>query len=63
MNSKCLSHQSGAAQHQHIFPVLKGSLSHEIEYNLGAGIGLTPGPDRDIEKFNLKLEHFIGALF
>lgn len=43
--------------------MLKGSLSHEIEYNLGAGIGLTPGPDRDIEKFNLKLEHFIGALF
>jgi hypothetical protein len=33
-----------------------------IEYNFGPGIGLTRGSDRVIAKFNLELEHFVGAL-
>jgi hypothetical protein len=51
------------AQQHYIFPVLKGSLPHGIEYNVGPGIGLTRGSDRVIVKFNLELEHFVGSLF
>jgi len=50
-------------QQHYIFPVLKGELPGEIEYNFGPGIGLTRGSDRVITKLNLELEHFIGALF
>ncbi len=50
-------------QQHYIFPVLKGELPGGIEYNFGPGIGLTRGSDRVITKFNLELEHFIGALF
>ncbi len=50
-------------QQHYIFPVLKGELPGEIEYNVGPGIGLTRGSDRVIVKCNLELEHFIGALF
>jgi hypothetical protein len=50
-------------QQHYIFPVLKGELPGEIEYNVGPGIGLTRGSDRVIIKLNLELEHFIGALF
>ena len=51
------------AQQHYIFPVLRGSLPHGIEYNVGPGIGLTRGSDRVIVKFNLELEHFVGSLF
>jgi hypothetical protein len=52
------------AQQQHyIFPVIWGELPRGIEYNLGPGFGLTRGSDHVIVKFNLELEHFIGAIF
>ena len=50
-------------QQHYIFPVLKGELPGDIEYNVGPGIGLTRGSDRVIIKLNLEFEHFIGALF
>jgi hypothetical protein len=52
-----------SAQQHYIFPVMWGELPHGIEYNVGPGFGLTRGSDRVIVKFNLELEHFIGALF
>jgi len=51
------------AQQHYVFPVLRGELPRGIEYNFGPGIGLTRGSHRVIVKFNLELEHFIGALF
>ena len=50
-------------QEHYIFPVLWGSLPYGIEYNVGPGFGLTRGSDQIIMKFNLGLEHFVGALF
>jgi hypothetical protein len=50
-------------QQHYIFPVVKGELPGDIEYNVGPGIGLTRGSDRVIVKLNLEFEHFIGALF
>ena len=50
-------------QQHYIFPVVKGDLPHGIEYNFGVGVGLTKGSDQVVVKFNLELEHFVGALF
>ena len=50
-------------QQHYIFPVIKGELSHGIEYNTGVGFGLTRGSDSVIVKFNLELEKFVGAIF
>ena len=50
-------------QQHYIVPVIRGELSHGIEYNIGAGFGLTPGSDPVIVKFNLELEQFVGAIF
>jgi len=52
-----------AEQQHYIFPVLRGELSHGIEYNFGLGYGLTRGSDHLIIKFNLELERYLGALF
>ncbi len=52
-----------AEQQHYIFPVIRGDLPHGIEYNIGAGFGLTHGSDPVIIKFNLELEKFVGALF
>ena len=53
---------SGEQQH-YVFPVVWGELPHGLEYNFGAGYGLTHGSDHVIVKFNLELERFVGALF
>ncbi len=50
-------------QQHYVAPVIRGELSRGIEYNIGAGFGLTPGSDRMIVKFNLELEKFVGAIF
>jgi hypothetical protein len=50
-------------QQHYVFPVMWGELPHGIEYNAGPGFGLTGGSDRVIVKFNLELEHFVGAIF
>ena len=50
-------------QQHYIFPVVQGDLPHQLEYNFGVGVGLTPGSDHVIVKFNLELEQFIGAIF
>ena len=50
-------------QQHYIFPVIRGELSHGIEYNTGVGFGLTRGSDPVIVKFNLELEKFLGAIF
>jgi hypothetical protein len=50
-------------QQHYIFPVLWGTLPHEVEYNVGPGFGLTRGSDRVIMKFNLEVERFVGSLF
>ena len=39
-----------------------GELPHGIEYNFGPGFGLTRGSDHVIMKFNVELEHFVGAI-
>ena len=52
-----------AEQQHYIFPVVRGELPHGIEYNIGAGFGLTRGSDPVIVKFNLEVEKFIGAIF
>ena len=52
-----------AEQQHYIFPVIRGELPHGLEYNIGAGFGLTRGSDPVIVKFNLELEKFIGAIF
>jgi hypothetical protein len=43
--------------------VIRGEFSNGVEYSIGPGIGLTRGSDRVITKFNLEVEHFVGALF
>jgi hypothetical protein len=59
-----IRHPDPSKEQQHyIFPVIRGALSHGIEYNIGAGFGLTPGSDPVIVKFNLELEKFVGPLF
>ena len=50
-------------QQHYVFPVIRGELPGDLEYSLGPGIGLTRGSDQVITKFNLELEHFVGALF
>ncbi len=50
-------------QQHYVVPVIRGELSHGIEYNVGTGFGLTRGSDGVIVKFNLELEKFIGAIF
>lgn len=50
-------------QQHYIFPVLWGALPYAVEYNIGPGFGLTRGSDHVIMKFNIEVEHFIGALF
>lgn len=50
-------------QQHYIFPVIRGAFPGGIEYSIGPGIGLTRGSDQVITKFNLELEHFVGALF
>jgi hypothetical protein len=50
-------------QQHYIFPVLKGELPLGLEYNFGVGVGLTRGSDPVVVKFNVELEHFIGAIF
>lgn len=59
-----ITHADPPREQQHyIIPVIRGELSHGLEYNIGAGFGLTPGSDRVIVKFNLELEKFVGAIF
>ena len=43
--------------------MLRGILPYGLEYDFGAGLGLTRGSDQVITKVNLELEHFIGNLF
>lgn len=50
-------------QQHYIFPVLWGQLPHGIEYNFGPGFGLTRGSDHVVVKFNVELEHYLGAIF
>jgi hypothetical protein len=50
-------------QQHYIFPVIRGAFPDGIEYSVGPGIGLTRGSDQIITKFNLEIEHFVGALF
>jgi hypothetical protein len=50
-------------QQHYIFPVFRGMLPYGLEYNFGAGFGLTRGSDDVITKVNIEFEHFIGALF
>ena len=54
-----------AEQQHYIVPIIWGEIPYTrgIEYNVGAGFGLTPGSDRVFIKFNLEVERFIGALF
>lgn len=49
-------------QQHYITPVLWGELPHGIEYSVGPGIGLTPGSDHLVFKFNIELERFVGSL-
>jgi hypothetical protein len=50
-------------QQHYIFPVFRGVLPYGLEYNVGAGFGLTRGSDQVLVKYNIELEHFISALF
>jgi hypothetical protein len=50
-------------QQHYVFPVFRGLLPYGLEYNFGAGFGLTRGSDQVITKVNIEFEHFIGALF
>ncbi len=59
-----ISHAEPSREQQHyIVPVIHSKLTHGLEYNIGAGFGLTRGSDRVVIKFNLELEKFIGAIF
>ncbi len=49
-------------QQHYIFPVIRGEFPGGIEYSVGPGLGLTRGSDQVITKFNLEIEHFVGAL-
>jgi len=50
-------------QQHYVFPVFRGLLPYGLEYNFGAGFGLTRGSDQVVTKFNIEFERFIGALF
>lgn len=50
-------------QQHYIFPVLWGQLPRGVEYSVGPGFGLTRGSDHVAVKFNIELEHFLGAIF
>ena len=50
-------------QQHYIFPVLWGQLPHGVEYSVGPGFGLTGNSDHVLVKFNLELEHWLGAIF
>lgn len=50
-------------QQHYLIPVIWGQLPFGIEYNFGAGFGLTRGSDRMLIKLNFELERFVGALF
>jgi hypothetical protein len=50
-------------QQHYIFPVFRGLLPYGLEYNFGAGFGLTRGSDQVITKLNIELERFVGSLF
>lgn len=59
-----IKHADPSKEQQHyILPALRGELSHGVEYDVGAGFGLTRGSDRVIVKFNLAVEKFVGAIF
>jgi hypothetical protein len=55
--------EPGTEQQHYVFPVFRGLLPGGIEYNFGAGFGLTRGSDQVVTKVNLEFERFIGALF
>lgn len=52
-------------QQHYIFPCLRGTLPGGLglEWNLGAGFGLTPGSDDVITKLNIEFERFVGPLW
>jgi hypothetical protein len=50
-------------QQHYIFPVLWGQLPHGIEYSVGPGFGVSKNSDHVLVKFNLELEHWLGAIF
>lgn len=50
-------------QQHYIFPVLWGQFPHGIEYSVGPGFGLTKNSDHVLVKFNIELEHWLGAIF
>jgi hypothetical protein len=50
-------------QQHYIFSVLWGQFPHGIEYSVGPGFGLTTNSDHVVVKFNLELEHWLGAIF
>jgi hypothetical protein len=49
-------------QQHYIFPVLWGQFPHGVEYSVGPGFGLTSNSDHVVVKFNLELEHWLGAI-
>ena len=51
------------AQQHYIFPVVRGELPGDIEYNLGPGIGLTRGSDRIITKVSIELKGLVSELW
>ena len=50
-------------QQHYIFPVVRGELPGDIEYNLGPGIGLTRGSDRLITKFSIEFKGLVSELW
>lgn len=51
-------------QQHYIMPMLRGGrLPYGLEYNVGAGFGLTRGSDDIVTKVNIEFEKFVGRLF
>lgn len=50
-------------QQHYIMPVFRGRLPLGLEYNVGAGFGLTRGSDKIVTKVNIEFEKFVGRLF
>jgi hypothetical protein len=50
-------------QQHYIFPVVRGELPGDIEYNLGPGIGLRRGSDRLITKFSIEFKGLVSELW
>ena len=52
-------------QQHYLFGCLKGELpgGFGLEWNVGAGFGLTPNSDDVITKLNIELEHFVGPVW